>query len=153
MIRDPSLEGYASASNRLREHLCAEQNLTLIRLEELAAAADLTAERHVTVCNRLSQEGAEGFFQELAATSGRINPTRSQGSTQQVRTCFSCGFSGHRSGDSKCPARGRTCFNCNEVGREGGCVSLDLAPGGHPKAHRWDQGVSGSETSKPGSHS
>ena len=114
MIRDQFLEG--CASNRLRERLCAEQNLTLTRLEELAAAADLTAERHVTVCNRPSQEGAEGIFQEVAATSGRVNPTRSQGNTQQVRTCFSCGFSGHRSGDSKCPARGRTCFNCNEVG-------------------------------------
>ena len=114
MIRDQFLEG--CVSNRLRERLCAEQNLTLARLEELAAAADLTAERHVTVCSRSSREGAEGVFQEVAATSGRINPTRSQGSTQQVRTCFSCGFGGHRSGDSRCPARGRTCFNCNEVG-------------------------------------
>ena len=117
MIRDQFLEG--CASSRLRERLCSEHSLTLTRLEEIAAAADLTAERHTTVCGGTSGSGQDfsgDSVHEVAATSGKTGRPGSPDNARRLRSCFSCGFSGHRSGDSRCPARERACHICHEVG-------------------------------------
>ena len=114
MIRDQFLEG--CVCSRLRERLCSEQNLTLTRLEEIAAAADLTAARHQIVCGAVACASLEDTHQEVAATTARVSKPKSPGGMRQVGSCFSCGFSGHRSGDSRCPARNRACHICHEQG-------------------------------------
>ena len=89
MIADQFLAG--CTSNRLRERLCAEQDLTLTRLEEMTTAADLTAERHRTVGSRPVLEEAKETFQEIAATSaGWMSPQSQVQNSPQVMTCFFC---------------------------------------------------------------
>ena len=57
MIRDQLLEG--CSSQKLKEILCQEENLTLRRLEVLAFAADDAVERQQVLVGRSSQPGVE----------------------------------------------------------------------------------------------
>ena len=130
MIRDQFLEG--CTSGRLRERLCAEEDLTIARLEQLALAAELTAERQQVVsgsqpqrqptAGSQSHDAQPGACREVAAAQFKKKPasgkrTHTQGtSKQEVSKCFSCGRKGHYSRDPKCPAKGKTCNVCHEVG-------------------------------------
>ena len=136
MIRDQFLEG--CSSQKLKERLCQEENLTLRRLEVLAFAADDAIERQQVLVGRSSQPGVE-VFKEVAATEKKgsqpavIEKRSSQAAATEKKssqptgkrferkeqgelTCFACGRRGHRARDRECRARGRRCNKCHELG-------------------------------------
>ncbi|XP_043219856.1 uncharacterized protein LOC122380615 [Amphibalanus amphitrite] len=118
MIRDQFLEG--CSSQRLKERLCQEENLTLQRLEVIALAADQAADRQQTLAGRSPELGAE-VLKEVAATErrGGFSTRRdSEGKKRQQgeMTCFACGRKGHKAKSKECPARVRKCNKCHEKG-------------------------------------
>ena len=119
MIRDQFVEG--CVSGRLRDRLCAEDHLTLQRLESLALAEDRAVDRQ-----RLFGGGGGASRQdhpvspaepvEVAFAARKKTPTPVGRTPKGKSCCYACGRTGHFSSDAECPAKGKKCRKCGQVG-------------------------------------
>ena len=120
MIRDQFVEG--CASDRLRDRLCAEDHLTLRRLESIAMAEDQAVERRRLLVggDRVHPgrpvertEPLEVAYTARERTAGAQRPADDK---TKGKSCCACGRRGHVSTDDWCPAKGQKCRRCGALG-------------------------------------
>ncbi|XP_043194543.1 uncharacterized protein LOC122366396 [Amphibalanus amphitrite] len=119
MIRDQFVEG--CTSDHLRNRLCAEDHLTLQRLESIAMADDRAVERRRLFGGddggQPSRAAAATEPLEVAYTARDKTPAqRPPVDKTKGKFCYACGRRGHVSTDDWCPAKGQKCRRCGTVG-------------------------------------
>ena len=128
MIRDQFIEG--CHSEPLREKLMMTDDLTLPKLEDMAAAHDRGMQRRSLLHGGSRSTGAFTTDVEVAFTGrkdGSADGSDAPRKQQQQRlvkktgTCRACGRVGHWANDRVCRARNLKCFKCNVIGHLSKC--------------------------------
>ena len=126
MLRDRFIEG--CLSDTLREKLIMSDDLTLSKLEQLAAAHDRGLQRKALLQGVTSSSPAEASSAPVeVAFSGRRNSVPAKKRPQQQNTggksgtCRACGIKGHWAKDKACRAKSQKCWKCGVVGHFSKC--------------------------------
>ncbi|XP_069133441.1 uncharacterized protein [Argopecten irradians] len=118
MIRDQIIE--KCSSSRLRRKLLERRNVTLDHIRELANAFEAaqreatSMETHETV-RKVSAKDTEKKRQRSGYQSKK---------SEDSRTCFACGYSGHLKSDPSCPAK--TSVKSIDAGDDDSYINLEL---------------------------
>ncbi|KAF0296061.1 uncharacterized protein FJT64_006474 [Amphibalanus amphitrite] len=95
--------------DRLRERLCREPALTVLRILEVAEELEVAAERQRLVGGGGATRASTSSPAQLEIAAVTTAPRKG------VSPCCSCGGP-HRTADPCCPARWRRCHNCQQKG-------------------------------------
>ncbi|KAF0289833.1 uncharacterized protein FJT64_011952 [Amphibalanus amphitrite] len=95
--------------DRLRERLCREPALTVLRILEVAEELEVAAERQRLVGGGGATRASTSSPAQLEIAAVTTAPRKG------VSPCCNCGGP-HRTADPCCPARWRRCHNCQQKG-------------------------------------